>query len=183
MATLGDYFNNEAGKNITCPYLLNETQSSGSMAPGAGGSDPQTSTGSCAHQFGSLPPNGSVSWCYFTPASVLTGSGSSTLCIDRTGINRTEEYSAADPLQQLRSHLSSITVLEDGRLSFPEVSFFFDGARINCTVFDGDGRTCGQSSANIELLKRSKQYTLLSLSLYLFKVWSMFPGRTLYSSD
>ena len=152
-ATLGEYFNNEAGKNITCPYLLG----SSSPGTGAGGSDPPTSsTGLCAHQPGSLPPNGSVSWCYSTPAAGLIESRAGTLCIDRTGY-RTVSYSM-DGIRQLKDHLDSITVLDDGRLSFPEVSFFFDGATIdNCTVFADDGRMCGESGATITLLKRSKQ--------------------------
>ena len=150
-ATLGEYFNNEAGKNITCPFLL---YPSGSVAEG---SDPPTlSTGSCVHQPGSLPPNGSVSWCYSTPAAPLTGVGSGTLCINRTG-HRTVSYSMGG-IQQLKVHLDSITVLDDGRLSFPKVNFFFDKATIdNCTVFADDGRICGESNATIILLKRSKQ--------------------------
>ena len=149
-ATLGEYFNNEAGKNITCPYLL-------APGAGAGGSDPPTSpTSSCAHQPGSLPANGSVSWCYSTPAAVLTGSGSGTLCINRTG-HRTVSFSI-ERIPQLEKHLNSITVLDDGRLSFPEVSFFFERATIdNCTVFADDGRTCGESRASIILLRRSKR--------------------------
>ena len=60
---------------------------------------------------------------------------------------------------QLQNHLDSITVLDDGRLRFPEVSAFFDEATIdNCTVFAEDGQICGEqrSKVNIELLRRSK---------------------------
>ena len=153
-ATLGEYFNNDAGKNIICPYLLSPK----TTASASEGSDPPptSSTGSsCEHQSGSLPPNGSVSWCYTTPAKSLTGSGSGTLCVNRTG-HRTESYSRPGNAQ-LERHLDSITVLEDGRLSFPEVNFFFEGATIdNCTVFADNGQMCGESSADIALLKRSK---------------------------
>jgi hypothetical protein len=130
------------------------------MVPGAGGSDPppptsSTSLSRCMHQSGSLPPNGSVSWCYTTSTRIsLSTSGSGTLCIDRTG-HRTESYSTT----QLKNHLDSITVLDDGRLRFPEVSFFFENAAIdNCTVFADDGQICGEleSRVNITLLRRSK---------------------------
>ena len=110
------------------------------------------------HELGSLPANGSVAWCYTTPVkNIMSNQGPSTLCINSTG-HRTVSYSE-NAGSQLQSHLDSITVLDDGRLSFPEVSAFFDGATIdNCTVFAEDGQICGEqrSKVNIELLKRSK---------------------------
>ena len=147
-ATLGREFNNEAGKNITCPYLLNTSV--------AEGSNPPTSlTGSCAHQLGSLPPNGSVEWCYYTPAKGVVDIGPATLCINATG-HRTVSYSKTVPAPELRIHMESITVLDDGRLSFPEVNYYFTNATINCTVFAEDGRLCNEDAASITLLKRSK---------------------------
>ena len=52
--------------------------------------------------------------------------------------------------------MESITVLDDGRLSFPEVKNYFTNAVINCTVFAEDDRLCDEDAANITLLKRSK---------------------------
>ena len=149
-ATLGNYFNNEAGKNITCPYLLNSTT--------AGESNPQTSsTDSCVNQVGSLPPNGSVEWCYYTPSKVtVPGIGQASLCINATGYSTAVSYSKTEPAPELKMHIESITVLDDGRLRFPKVSAFFIDAVVNCTVFAEDGRPCRSDAATITLLRRSK---------------------------
>ena len=163
-ATLGDYFKNEAGKDIICPYLLLESPTeTESTAPGAGGTGPLPTSSSglrpqCMHELGSLPANGSVAWCYTTPAkNILSNQGPGTLCINSTG-HRTVSYSE-NAVSVLVSYLDSITVLDDGRLSFPEVNAFLEGARIdNCTVFAEDGQICGEqrSKVNIVLLRRSK---------------------------
>ena len=115
------------------------------------------------HELGSLPANGSVTWCYTTLAEIsVSNNGPGTLCIKITG-HRTISYSE-NAVSQLESHLDSITVLDDGRLSFPEVSVFFDEATIdNCTVFAEDGQICGEqrSKVNIVLLRRSDRLAFL----------------------
>lgn len=105
------------------------------------------------HELGSLPTNGSVAWCYTTPAKIsISNEVAGTLCINKTG-HRTESYSGDAVPAQLRSHLHSITVLDDGRLSFPEVSAFFDNATIdNCTVFAEDGQICGEQRSKVNIV-------------------------------
>ena len=136
-ATLGDYFNNDAGKNITCPYLYR----------------PELHCAGSGHQPGSLPQNGSVAWCFLLNEFIV---GTVSICIDSTGHYRPDPNNEM-AVPALRDYANKATVLDDGRLSFPEVKSFLQDAKINCTVFDEDGHVCGEDAFNFTLFTRSKQ--------------------------
>ena len=105
-------------------------------------SDPPTSlTDSCmcAYRPGSLPLNSSVSWSYATSADHLTGIGNVTLCINATTRHPASYSIGKTPL--LANHIRNISVLDDGQLHLPAVSFsvLLQHAVIKCTVFAEDG--------------------------------------------
>ena len=122
-------------------------------------SDPPTSltdSCTCAHQPGSLPLNSSVSWCYETSADHITGIGDVTLCINVTG-HRDVSYSIGEtPL--LTNHIRNISVLDDGQLHLPAVSFslLLRHADITCTVFSEDGDQLQPCDVGFYALDREK---------------------------
>ena len=153
--TLGDYFNNEAGKNVTCPYFLRS---------GTTESDPPTSsTNLCPRPPDFLPPpnvNVSVSWCYESGVTHVVGVGIVTLCINATG-HRDVSYSSSET-SELVNHIENISVLDDGRLlHFPESSFtnHLQSSEVNCTVIaesDDQLQECGLDEFDLTILKRPK---------------------------
>ena len=79
--------------------------------------------------------------------------GTVSFCINSAGHLRSDRM--AEPV--LRDYVNKVTVLDDGRLSFPEVKHYLQDAEMNCTVFDEDGQVCGEDAFIFTLYIRSKQ--------------------------